>query len=617
MSIEKQILEKIPKCPGVYLMKDKKGRVLYVGKAKVLFSRVRSYFHHSRNHSKRIDKMVSQVEKIDCMITGNEVEALVLECNLIKRHKPPFNVILRDDKHYPYIKLTNERFPRLIIVRKVVKDGGTYFGPFPAAGAMRSTIKFVQRVFRIRQSTDPIDPQRRKRRPCLNYQIGLCHAPCAGYISEEKYNEIIKETQLFLKGKNSELLRHLKTSMKKVSGEEKFEEAALLRDQIFSIQKLQEKQSAVSVGLEERDVIVLVREKAVAVVHLVFCRGGKVIADKSLTFKDMPASEYDDAEILQAFISQYYSGFVYFPDEIVINCELDQKECLEGWLSERRGKRVSIITPKKGTRASLISMATQNAASTLKREATAESIGKDAVLALKKQLRLQNTPHWIEAYDISSIYGGGAAVGTKVVFIDGQKEKKEYRRYKIKTVLQAGDVGMMKEVLLRRFTDAIEKEEPLPDLILLDGGRGHVNSIKALMEDLEITRVDLLGIAKGRERNNPETDRIFPAHSAQTASLSTNSAGMRLLQRIRDEAHRFSIEYHRSLRNKEGFSSPLDGIPGVGPVRKRKLLQFFGSVQALREAPYEKVMEAIGVGEKSARRILEHLGEQAQENRTP
>jgi excinuclease ABC subunit C len=615
----KEILQKLPAKPGVYIFKDNKGYILYIGKANNLRARVRSYFRESASLSQRIRSMVSVVADIDYLITKNEVEALILESNLVKKHKPKFNIILRDDKHYPYLRLAaDEMFPYLSIVRRVKKDKGIYFGPYASAKSLRKTLKLIHRIFQLRQSRDQLDGAP-KRRPCLNYQMGRCLAPCAGYVKKADYDKIIKDVILFLKGRNDELLNNLKSKMDESSENLKFEEAGRVRDQISAIERTMERQNIISTALEDEDVIAIYRDGGKANVQLLFIRGGKIIGDKNLLIPLPPpllkgdrGDFIDDTEIFSSFVRQYYSGDVFIPEEIILEKEIEEVETVKEWLSEKRGGRVDIVVPHRGRKMELVQMAKENAAISIKATLDSADLRMAALRDLKDRLGLNKLPLRIEAFDISTIMGT-SAVGSMVVFIDGEPSKNDYKRFRIKTVTGMDDYGMMREILMRRYSTKTVTihQSPftsiLPDLIIVDGGKGQLSTLVNVLKELSITNIDTIGIAKGEDRNNPETDTIYLPNRAKGLILPSDSSGRHLIQRIRDEAHRFAIKYHRELRGKEGITSELDEIPGIGTKRKRTLLKHFGSLKKIKEASIEELSNVLHISKKSAIELHERL----------
>ncbi len=578
--------DSIPSVPGIYLMKDAKGNVLYVGKARSLSSRVRSYFQDQRGLSSRIQQMVLKVADIDYITTATEVEALILESNLIKKHKPRYNVMLRDDKEYPYLKLsTDEEFPGLSVVRRVKKDKARYFGPYVRVKKARETLRLIYKIFPLRQSKDNLDGSY-KRRPCLNYQMGRCLAPCAGYVTREEYWKVVKEVGLFLKGRNDDLLRYLKERMKEASDNMRYEEAARIRDQTIAVESVIEKQRIVSTSLEDEDILALHREGDRATLQILFVRGGKMIGDKSFNLKEVEGIE--DKEILLSFIKQYYGKNVFIPKEILIIEDIEDLPLIEKWLSEKKGVKVSISVPRRGRKRDLVIMAAKNAGYSFS-IAFDSKRSEDSILeGLKSSLSLSNIPERIEAFDISNI-SGTTPVGSMVSFLDSKANKKGYRRFRIRGIKGADDYGMMAEVIRRRYSRLIEEGETMPDLIILDGGKGQLNTALRVLRELKVKDIDVIGIAKGEDRRGPETDMIYHPSLKKPILLPLNSPEQHLLQRIRDEAHRFAITYHRRLRNKNNLRSIIEDVSGIGKKRMHTLLTHFGSLKRLREASIEEI----------------------------
>jgi excinuclease ABC subunit C len=504
-------------------------------------------------------------------------------------------------------------------VRRVKKDQGIYFGPYTSAKSLRKTLKLIYRIFRIRQSRDPLNGKP-KRRPCLNYQMGRCLAPCAGNVKKEDYERVVKDVILFLKGRDSELLNSLKRKMEEASEELRYEEAARIRDQISAVETVIEKQNIISTALEDQDVIGMYRDDGRSNIHILFIRGGKVIGNKNILFNNVDS--IPDTEILSSFIRQFYNRDIFIPEEIIVESVIEEKEITKEWLSEKRGGRVEIIVPERGRKRELLHMAKENAAIYLKAALNSAVLKKLALEDLKNRLSLTKLPERIEAFDISNIMGA-YAVGSMVVFIDGEPAKGEYKRFRIKTVNGIDDYGMLREILTRRYSKAttpfnspfIKGDSvgyPMPDLIIVDGGKGQLNALLNVLSELSITDVDTIGIAKGEDRKNPETDTIVLPKSKITPKYSTmilpsNSPGRHLIQRLRDEAHRFAITYHRKFREKDGITSELDEIPSIGAKRKRILLKHFGSLKRIREASVKELANVLHMSEKSAMNLHERL----------
>lgn len=601
----RKTLESAPAEPGVYLMKGFGGRVLYVGKAKVLRERVRSYFHDSAVHSPRIAVMVGRVRSIDFMTTSSELEALILEDNIIKKEKPPFNVMLRDDKNYPYLKLTMyETYPRLVLVRRAMKDGGLYFGPYVSGKSVRGVMRLIHRIFPLRQSRDNLDGKP-PRRPCLNYQMGRCLAPCAGRVTPEEYRGMVNDVILFLKGKDTELVKDLKKRMEEAAEREFFELAARYRDQIAAVERLKERQAITDTRLADEDFIASYEAGGGSVIRILQARRGKVNAGREFLFDNL--ERLDRAEALGAFIRQFYKDGMEIPPAIVVNEAPEGKEALEEALSARRGGRVRITVPARGRRKRLIEMAERNARLRLETVLDSSQLKERALEQVRAGLGLAAVPRLMEAYDISTT-GGLASVGVVVTFKDGEPDKSGYRKYRIKASAGPDDYAALAEVVERRHRRLLEERAPFAGLLVIDGGKGQVNAVAARLVEMGIERPPaIVGIAKGKDRENPDTDEFYLPGMARPADIPPSSPGRLLLQRARDEAHGFAISYHRKARGAEAKKSALDSVPGVGPKRKKLLLRRFGSVKRIREASVEELREALSVSEKTAKRILESL----------
>ncbi len=578
-------LKSLPDHPGVYLMKDRKGVVIYVGKARSLRERVRSYFHKSASLSPRIESMVQHITDIEWMVTGSDLEALILENNIIKRYKPRYNVILRDDKNYPFLRLAVEdNFPRITVVRRIRQDGAQYFGPYVPAGAMRETLKIIKRVFPL--ATCKIDLNKRYDRPCIEYDIGMCIGPCVGAVTVEGYKKVVRDVKLFLEGKDRELLRTMRMRMHEESDRLNFEEAAKIRDRIFSIVKVMERQRIVSADVNDIDVIGIARDGHSADIQVLFFRGGMLVGRNDIFHEK--ADGISDDEMLLSFIEQYYSRDVLIPHSILIPVEIPDAELVEKWLSGRRNSRVEIIVPKRGRKLGMLRLATENALEAIRGHGRkAEDKYKEAG-ELQRLLELPVIPDRIEAFDISNIFGADA-VGSLVVWQDGRFRKEDYRHYKIKTVTGSDDFAMMGEVVSRRYSRMKDRGAELPDLIVIDGGKGQLNIAIDVLDGLGIRDIAIIGLAKAKE---DKVDRIFLPGASEAIELNAKSAATHLLQRIRDEAHRFAISYHRKLRGKEAMLSELDNIKGIGRGRKLALLKYFGTVELLRNASVEDIMKS-------------------------
>ncbi len=603
-----ELRESIPREPGVYLMRDSSGEVIYIGKAKSLRPRVSSYFQDSAAHTPKVRSMLSQVAGIGCIVTESEAEALILESNLVKRHKPRYNVVLRDDKHFPYLRLSvEEEYPKLTVVRRISKGKSLYYGPYTSAKAMRKTMRFLYRIFPIRQCRIKIDGK--AERPCLDYHMGLCSAPCIEAISKEDYGKIVKDLSLFLQGRNTELANKLRDRMEKAAAELRFEEAARMRDQIKAIEKVIEKQKIISTGMEDQDIIATQRLGSLCNVQLFFVRQGRVLGNKEFTFE----TEEEEDEVLSTFVQQFYSDDNYIPREIVLERRPAQGELLQKWLIQKKGSPVHITAPQKGVKKRWITMARRNAQLSLQRSANRQQWKKKALEEMQTVLKLEKPPQRIEAFDISNIQGQ-AAVGSMVVFEEGEARKNEYRKYRIKTVAGIDDYAMMYEVVNRRLKRLQKENLRMPDLLLIDGGKGHLNSARKAMADLGVIGIEAIGLAKGRNRNGgkgdpltSEIDHVFLPGQEKALQLPHYSRVKHLLQHIRDESHRFAIAYHRKIRSKHSLSSILDEVPGIGEKRKASLLRHFGSLKHIREASVEELQTVPSITRKVALELKERL----------
>ena len=591
------ILNKIPNSPGIYLMKDKNDQVLYIGKAKALKSRVKSYFQKSDALFPRTRIMLKRVVDIDFITTSSEIEALMLESNFIKKYQPRYNVLLKDDKHYPFIRLSIDTdFPYLSIVRKVKKDGAIYFGPYVMVKEVRETIRLIHKIFPFRESRDDLDGSF-KRRACLNFQMGRCTAPCTGKITKDDYSKIVQDVILFLKGRNDTLLKYLNERMHHASEELRFEEAAKLRDQIEAVESVIKKQKIISTNLENQDVIVFCREGSIASIQILMIRNGKMTGDKS--YKLSKLEGIDNDELISSFIKQYYADEPLIPQEILLSMDIKEKDIIAQWLSAKKKSKVIIQVPERGRKKSLIKMAEENARFAFRKE----EHGRAIVEELKEVLGLRSIPVRIEAFDISNI-SGSMAVGASVLFIHGESFKKGYRRYKIREIKSTDDYSMISQIMLRHYARLLLEKKDLPHLIIIDGGKGHLNAATKVLDDLNLLKkIDVMSIAKGKERNNLETDEIYIPKHKDPVALPVDSPMKFLLQRIRDEAHRFAVSYHRKLRKKGGLLSVLDTVAGVGGKRKKQLIKHFGGVKKLKEASVDEIKKVPYITDKIAREI--------------
>jgi len=596
-------IEALPLDPGVYMMKDKKGAIIYIGKAKNLRNRVKSYFGKTIDPRFHIKFLIPKVVDVETIITNNEKEALILENLLIKKHKPVYNIELKDDKTYVSLKLTiHEEFPRLQIVRRFKNDGSRYFGPYSSASAVRETLNFLDKIFPLRKCSNTNFKKRLK--PCFYHQIGRCAGPCCRNITRQDYAEGMKEIVLFLEGKNQELIKKLEVKMKQEAKALNFEEAARLRDQIAAIKKTLEKQKMVISGREdlEQDILGIYREEDEMAIGLLFIRNGILQGTKVYSF----SLELPTEEILSSFLKQFYNQEVFIPREILIPTDIEEREILQLWLTEKKGEEVSIIVPEKEDELDLVVMAAKNAKQSLEERKKEKERSTYKMEELKEELHLRKLPHRIECFDISNL-GGKLAVGSMVVFKDGQPAKDCYRRFRIKTLEEVNDYGMMFEVLSRRFKEGTEE---LPDLIVVDGGKGQLNVALKVLKEKKL-EIDAIGLAKegSYEGAIPEmrkgSEKVYLPRRKEPILFKKNSSALLFLQRIRDEAHRFAIEYHKTLRKKKGFSSTLENIPGIGQMKARHLLRYFGSIESIKKASLEQLYQVPKITRKEAQNIYQ------------
>jgi excinuclease ABC subunit C len=608
----KDKLQTVPTKPGVYLMRDEQGEVIYVGKAINLRNRVRSYFQASASHSLKLHRLIYHIADFDFIVTDSEIEALILECNLIKEHRPKYNIRLKDDKRYPYIKITwQEDYPRILVTRRMERDGARYFGPFTAVWAVHQTLDMLRRLFPYLTCTREITG--RDTRACLYYHIGRCAGPCIGAISKEEYRALIRRIFLFLEGKAEKIVADLQAQMTSAAEALDFERAAALRDQIKAIEWVTKQQKiALAVGKDE-DVIALARENDDTCVQVFFIRQGKLIGREYFILDG--TAEEDETEIVSSFVKQFYDEAAYVPMKVILPTNVEETLVIEAWLRSKRGSKVKLHVPKRGRQRELVQMAAENAAETLAslraQWMADEGRSVGALAQLQEHLGLEEAPTRIEGYDISNIQGT-AATGSMVVFVKGVPRKSDYRRFRIRTVEGADDYAMMQEVLRRRFKRAIEgrAEERgkgadvwtiLPDLVIIDGGKGQLNAALEVLEEHGLKgEVPTIGLAKKQEE-------VFLPGRSEPLVLPRDSQGLYLLQRIRDEAHRFAIGYHRKLRAKKSLTSILEEIPGIGPKRRQALLKHFGSIEAIRQASVEELAAVKGMTRKAAETVRENL----------
>jgi excinuclease ABC subunit C len=598
----KDRLASLPSGPGVYLFKNSQGTILYIGKAVSLKERVRSYFQSGSDLPAKSRIMISQIVEIETLVTHSELEALLLESNLIKKHKPKYNILLRDDKQYPYLCLpVTEPFPRLKIVRRVKKDGNLYFGPYVPTHAMRETVKWIRKYFPL--ATCKIEIDGKAERACLEFEVKRCMAPCTGNQTREEYREIVNQVRYFLEGKDKELLSILKKEMETLAERENFEEAARMRDRIERISQVLERQRISSVDLEDQDVIALAREGRYADLQILFVRGGLLIG-RSDFFWDQLTDEKDE-ELYLSFVEQFYSRERLIPEQITLPLSLGNRALIEIWLSDKRGKTVALRSPVRGRDLKLVKMAEENARLALQERIAAREGGESVLKQMASLLRLNGVPRRIEGIDISNIMGSDS-VGSLVVMTNGKMNKSEYRRFHIKSVDGPNDFAMIFEIVTRRFQKKEEGAEraPLPDLLVIDGGKGQLSLALEALEKTGISQLAVVGLAKEKGEKD---ERIYFPGEGEPMILNPRSPVTHLLVQLRDEAHRFAVAYHRNLRGKRMVASFLDQVPGVGVSRKKALLKHFKSVARIKSASAEELAEADGFSPALARKLYQHL----------
>ena len=581
----------LPANPGVYLMKDSQGSVIYVGKAKVLRNRVRSYFQRMQDATPKTRLMVSKIAAIETIVTASEKDALILENNLIKKYRPRYNVVFRDDKEYPYLRLAaGEAYPNLTIVRRPQKDGSVYFGPFASVQAVRETLKAINKLFPLRKCSGKRFEQ---KRPCIYHQLGQCPAPCCCLVEPAQYQKTVTDVKLFLQGRSAEVLGGLRRRMSEASDALNFELAAQLRDTIAAIETTLEKTTLVNLDLMDRDVFAFWREESQMAVTIMFVRTGRMIGSRTVMLRRLLL---DDAEAIESFISQYYSEGEYIPQEVLAPLQFEEMAVLEEFLHELKGAPVTVIHPQRGPKMDLVRMATQNAGLFFKRNRDMEKKDEDLLKDLQERLHLRAYPGRICCFDISNIQGA-SAVGSMAYFEDGRPAKNGYRRFRIRDVHQPDDYAMMYEVLTRYLTKAQEQER-LPDLIMVDGGKGQLGVLERAFADTGVATVDAAALAKGRINeitNLREEDKVFLPNRKNHVAFPKQSQALFLLQRIRDEAHRFAITYHKTLKKKKDFTPALETVPGFGKKTSREVLKHFGSLDAARKATLEELLQAPGM----------------------
>lgn len=604
-------LKKLPDKPGVYIMHDKHDTIIYVGKAKILKNRVRQYFQSNKNHSAKVVQMVSHIAYFEYIVTDSELEALVLECNLIKEHRPKYNTMLKDDKSYPFIKVTiGEEFPRVLFSRTMKHGTGKFFGPYTSAGAVKETIELLCKLYKVRTCSRRLPKDIGKDRPCLNYHIGQCNAPCQGYVNKDEYKKNIDKVISFLNGNYSEIINELTDKMQDCSERMEYEEAARYRDLLISVKQIAQKQKITADDATDRDVIACAMDAEDAVVQVFFIRQGKLLGREHFHMK--VATNDSRSGILSEFMKQYYGGTPYIPNVIMTQEEIEDAGTIADWLSSRKKRKVTIITPKKGDKEKMVELAHKNALMVLTKDAEKIKLEEKRTTGAMKQIA-----DWLglasirraEAYDISNT-SGVESVGSMVVFEDGRPKKNDYRKFRIKTVKGPDDYKSMREVLTRRFTRGMREragEEETrgfavyPDLIMMDGGRGQVNIALEVLDELHIN-IPVCGMVKD---DNHNTRGLY--YNNVEIPIDRHSEGFKLITRVQDEAHRFAIEYHRSLRSKKQVSSVLDEIEGIGLARRKALMKHFLDIDKIRNANVSELMEAEGITENVAQNIYKYF----------
>jgi len=610
-------LKKLPDKPGVYIMKNHRDEIIYIGKAISLKNRVRQYFQSSRNQSIKVHSMVQNIAEFEIIVTDSELEALILECNLIKKHRPRYNILLKDDKSYPFIKVTlREDYPRVLMTRRVLKDGAKYFGPYTSSYAVKQTLEAIKRVYsirvcnkRVKADGSPVD------RPCLNFYIKQCMGPCTGKVSKESYRKMIEEIIQILEGKQEQLIRKLEEEMRTAAENMEYEKAGQIRDQISALHQIVEKQKMVSTSQSDQDIIAFARGMDEVCVQVFFVRGGKLIGREHFMLQGV--EDMDSKDIMTQFVKQFYGGTPFIPKEILLREEIHESEIIQQWLSNRRGSRVIIKSPQRGEKKKLVDMVEKNAlisleqfSDRLKRE---RERGERALAKLKTLLGLSSPPYRIEAYDVSNIQGTDS-VGSMVVFEGGIPKKSDYRRFKIKWIKGVNDYGSMQEIVERRFLRGFQerreledknismdhgKFSKLPDVVMIDGGLGHVQSAEKIFQKLDI-RIPLCGMVKDDKHRT--RGLIF---QGEELPLEKNTEVFRLITRLQDEAHRFALSYHNNLRGRTSLFSILDEIPNIGPARKKALLGHFGGMDAIKKASLEELNSVKGMNEKASQSVYD------------
>ena len=600
-------LENLPTNPGVYLMKNDQGEIIYVGKAVNLRNRVRSYFRELKPDQAKTKALVKHIADLEYIIADNELEALVLECNLIKKYRPKYNINLKDDKTYPFLKITNEDYPQVLVTRKVLKDGARYFGPYPSVNELRNSLEMIRKIFPFRSCKQKVFTN---DRPCLNAHIQMCYAPCVGRISKEEYNEMIEEIALFFEGRQDGLVKRLRKEMEEAAENLDFEQAARLRDQLQGVEQIMTQQKAVLGGEDDQDVIAMARGINQCCVQIFFVRGGKIVGRENYFLRGTDDSSR--GEVIASFMKQFYLTSQFVPRHILLETELEEQSILEQWLTEKRESRVYLKVPKRGQAKELVDLVGRNASEALVRQEQEETYQEQRTAGVLEQLQnmlgLEDVPHRMECYDISNTQGT-ESVASMVVFVDGKPKKDQYRRFKIKTVDGANDYASLKEVLTRRLKHGLAEQteggngkfSAFPDVIMMDGGRGQVNIALEVLKELELS-IPVCGMVKD---SHHRTRGLY--YNNIEIPMDSHSELFLLITRMQDEAHRFAITYHRSLRGKRNLASVLDDIPGVGEKRKKNLLKHFGSFTKIKEASIEELLEVEGINHAVAEEIYSYL----------
>ncbi len=603
MSFSKEKVKSIPQSAGVYLLKDAKGRSIYIGKAKNLRSRIRSYLNERAGGQKpQIVSLIKEVADVDYFVTRNEREALILESSLIKQKKPRYNIRLKDDKNYLSLRLDpRETFPRLSLTRRVLKDGAIYYGPFASADALKKAKRLIHKIFPLRDCNNE-KFKRHAARPCLKYYMGLCLGPCAGKSGEEGYQEVVEQTRMFLKGEKKRIIKLLSDSMKKASSEMRYEDAANYRDQIRLLKKNLDGQMFVTPSIKDKDVVGFYREGRQVEFSILFFRGGSLVDRAYYSFKNAGG---EDSEVLEEFLSRFYGGNRFVPKEIVIPICVERAQAIAVWLSQKQGRKVRINVPERGVKVKEVELANRNSLESFQRKYAEELKEIGLLERIKSSLHLARLPAAIECFDISNTQGA-TAVASMVKFENGAPAKESYKRFKIKNVQGPNDYASMYEVLSRRMARAEQEGWEIPGLILIDGGKGQLNIAQQVLSEIGyLEKVDLASIAKGREEG--ESDKIYIYGRKNSIMFSKNSEALFLLMRVRDEAHRFAITYHKKLRGKRALISELDGVPGIGVKRKKELIKRFGAISKIRDATVDEIASVPGLNKKLAQVLKRHL----------